>query len=91
MIYASRIKAHPHAAVANGGNQGMGAQKGGSTSRYTWPRMCLVCGSELLLQALPVQIAHKLKCWLRACGRPACWPTKAMAATLSSSKPKRRG
>jgi transposase len=60
MIDASHIKVHPHAAGAKGGNQGMGRTKGGSTPRYIWPWMRLVCRSEPLLQRLPVQIARRL-------------------------------
>ena len=60
MIDASHIKVHPHAAGARGGNQGMGRTKGGSTPRYIWPWMRLVCRSESLLQTLPEQIAHRL-------------------------------
>jgi transposase len=61
MIDASHIKVHPHAAGAKGGNQGMGRTKGGSTPRYTWPWMRLVCRSESLLQTLPARIAHRLR------------------------------
>ena len=60
MIDASHIKVHPHATGARGGNQGMGRTKGGSTQRYIWPWMRLVCRSESLLQTLPAQIAHRL-------------------------------
>ena len=49
----------PHAAGARGGNQGMGRTKGGSTVKYTWPWMRMVCRSELLLQRVPQRIAHK--------------------------------
>ena len=60
MIDASHIKVHPHAAGARGGNQGMSLSKGGSTPRYIWPWMRLVCRSESLLQTVPVQIARRL-------------------------------
>ena len=60
MVDASHIKVHPHATGARGGNQGMGRTKGGSTQRYIWPWMRLVCRSESLLQTLPAQIAHRL-------------------------------
>jgi transposase len=59
MIDASHIKVHPHAAGARGGNQDMGHTKGGSTARYIWPWMRMVCRSELLLQAVPQLIAHR--------------------------------
>jgi len=60
MIDASHIKVHPHAAGAAGGNQDMARTKGGSTPRYIWPWMRMVCRSELLLQKVPQQIARKL-------------------------------
>ena len=60
MIDASHIKVHPHAAGAVGGNQAMSKTKGGSTQRYIWPWMRMVCQSDLLLQKVPVRIAHKL-------------------------------
>ena len=66
MIDASYCKVHPHAAGARGGNQGMSRTKGGSTLRYIWPWMRMVCQSELLLQKLPRQIAHKLRASLQA-------------------------
>lgn len=52
--------AHPHAAGAHGGNQGLGRTKGGSTPRYLWPWMRMVCRSECLLQQVPSQIAQRL-------------------------------
>ena len=61
MIDASHCKVHPHAAGARGGNQGMSRTKGGSTPRYIWPWMRMVCRSESLLQKLPVRIAPKLR------------------------------
>ena len=60
MIDASHIKVHPHAAGARGGNQDMGYTKGGSTVRYIWPWMRLVCRSESLLHQVPQLIARKL-------------------------------
>jgi transposase len=60
MIDASHCKVHPHAAGARGGNQSMSRTKGGSTARYIWPWMRMVCRSELLLQKAPALIAHKL-------------------------------
>jgi len=59
MIDASHVKVHPHAAGAKGGNQDMGRTKGGSTARYIWPWMRMVCRSEFLLQAVPRLIAGK--------------------------------
>ena len=59
MVDASHCKVHPHAAGAVGGNQAMGRTKGGSTPRYTWPWMRMVCRSELLLQKVPELIAKK--------------------------------
>jgi transposase len=60
MIDASHIKVHPHAAGAKGGNQDMSRTKGGSTRKYIWPWMRMVCRSELLLQKVPHTIAGKL-------------------------------
>jgi transposase len=60
MIDASHCKVHPHAAGARGGNQAMSRTKGGSTPRYTWPWMRMVCRSEWLLQKVPVLIVRKL-------------------------------
>ena len=59
MIDASHCKVHPHAAGAKGGNQGMERTKGGSTVKYIWPCMRMVCRSELLLQRVPQRIALK--------------------------------
>lgn len=59
MVDASHVKVHPHAAGAKGGNQDMGRTKGGSTARYIWPWMRMVCRSEFLLQAVPRLIASK--------------------------------
>ena len=60
MIDASHIKVHPHAAGAVGGNQDMGRTKGGSTRRYIWPWMRMVCRSEYLLHRVPSMIVSKL-------------------------------
>ena len=60
MIDASHCKVHPHAAGAKGGNQVMSRSKGGSTQRYIWPWMRLVCRSEYLLQTVPPQIVRRL-------------------------------
>ena len=60
IIDASHIKVHPHAAGARGGNQDMARTKGGSTPRYIWPWMRMVCQSEFLLQKVPEQIVKKL-------------------------------
>ena len=61
MVDASHCKVHPHATGARGGNQGMGRTKGGSTAKYTWPWMRMVCRSELLLQQVP-QRMHSGSC-----------------------------
>jgi len=58
IIDASHCKAHPHAAGAIGGNQDMDVTKGGSTARYIWPWMRMVCRSEALSQAVPRRIAR---------------------------------
>ena len=60
MIDASHVKVHPHAAGAEGGNQQMSRTKGGSTPRYIWPWMRMVCRSESLLQKVPQQIVRML-------------------------------
>ncbi len=60
MIDASHIKVHPQAAGAQGGNQAMSRTNGGSTPRYLWPWMRMVCRSEHLLQRVPQQIADRL-------------------------------
>jgi len=57
MIDATHIKVHKHATGAVGGNQDMSLTKGGSTQRYIWPWMRMVCQSELLLQQVPMLIA----------------------------------
>ncbi len=59
MIDASHCKVHPHASGAIGGNESMSKSKGGSTLRYTWPWMRMVCRSESLLQKVPELIAKK--------------------------------
>lgn len=59
MIDASHIKVHPHAAGAVGGNQDMSRTKGGSTPKYIWPWMRMVCRSESLSLKVQQQIAHK--------------------------------
>ena len=51
---------HPHAAGAVEGNQDMCRTKGGSTPRYIWPWMRLVCRSESLLHQVPQLIALRL-------------------------------
>ena len=60
MIDATHIKVHPHAAGAVGGNEDMARTKGGSTPRYMWPWMRLVCHSECLLHQVPVRIPQRL-------------------------------
>jgi len=60
MIDASHIKVHQHAAGAVGGNQDMDRTKGGSTQRYIWPWMRMVCRSEYLLQKVPELIVLRL-------------------------------
>ena len=60
MIDASHCKVHPHTSGARGGNQAMSRTKGGSTPRYIWPWMRMVCRSESLLHQVPLLIARKL-------------------------------
>lgn len=60
MIDASHIKVHPHASGAPGGNQDMARTKGGSTPKYIWPWMRMVCRSDFLSQQVPWLIVHRL-------------------------------
>lgn len=53
MIDATHVKAHRHACGARGGSEAIGRTKGGSTPRYIWPWMRMVCRSERLLQKVP--------------------------------------
>jgi transposase len=58
MIDASFIKVHPHATGAKGGNQDMDITKGGSTPRYIWPWIRMVCQSDFLSRQVPLQIVR---------------------------------
>jgi transposase len=58
MIDSSFIKVHPHATGARGGNQDMEITKGGSTPRYIWPWMRMVCQSDFLSRQVPLQIVR---------------------------------
>jgi transposase len=60
MIDASHIKVHPHATGARGGNEAMALTKGGSTPKYIWPWMRMVCRSESLLRQVPPRIVRRL-------------------------------
>ena len=60
MVDATFIKSHMHSAGTRGGNQDMSVSKGGSTVRYIWPWMRMLCQSERLLQTVPLQIVHNL-------------------------------
>ncbi len=59
MIDASHCKVHQHASGARGGNQGMERTKGGSTAKYIWPWMRMVCRSDFLSQQVPQQIGAR--------------------------------
>ena len=61
MIDASFVKVHPHATGAVGGNQDMSRTKGGSTPRYIWPWMRMVCQSESLSLKVPLLIVSRLE------------------------------
>jgi hypothetical protein len=61
IIDATHCKVHPHAAGAVGGNQDMSRSKGGSTPKYIWPWMLMVCRSERLLRTVPRMILAKRK------------------------------
>lgn len=60
MIDSTYCKVHAHAAGAKDGNQDMRRTKGGSTLKYIWPWMRMVCRSESLLQRGPVLISVRL-------------------------------
>lgn len=60
MIDASYIKVHHAGMGAKGGNQDMGRTKGGSTQRYIWPWMRMVCRSEWLSRQVPSLIVNRL-------------------------------
>jgi hypothetical protein len=60
MIGASHVKVHPHAAGANGGNQDMARTEGGSTQKFIWPWMRMVCQSECILRKVQQRIAPRL-------------------------------
>ncbi len=66
MIDASHAKVHQHGTGAKGGNQEIGRTKGGSTQRYIFPWIRMVCHSELLQQKAPLLIVNKLKTLLKA-------------------------
>jgi len=59
MIDARHCKVPPHAAGAKGGNQEMSRTNGGSTPRYIWPWLRMVCRSESLSRQVPWQIGRK--------------------------------
>jgi transposase len=58
MIDASFIKVHPHATGTKGTNQDMEVTKGGSTPRYIWPWIRMVCQSDFLSRQVPLQIVR---------------------------------
>ena len=60
MIDASYIKVHQDGTGTKGGNQDMERTKGGSTQRYIWPWMRIVCRSEWLSRQVPLRIVHRL-------------------------------
>jgi len=60
IIDGTHCKVHPHAAGAQGGNQAMSRTKGGSTLRYIWPWMRMVCRLESVSQKVPVMILKRL-------------------------------
>lgn len=61
MIDATHVKAHKHACGAEGGSQDIGRTKGGSTPRFIWPWMRLVCRCESLSRRVPWRIARLLR------------------------------
>lgn len=56
MIDASHVKVHHDGTGAVGGSQDMACTKGGSTQRYIWPWMRMVCPSDSLSQQVPRRI-----------------------------------
>ena len=66
MIDASHVKVHPHATGAVGGNQEMSHTKGGSTQKFIWPWMRMVCHSEPLLLKVQQLTALRLRTLLKA-------------------------
>ncbi len=61
MIDATHVKAHKHACGAKGGNEAIGRTKGGSTPRFIWPWMRMVCQFEPLSQRVPSRILQLLR------------------------------
>ena len=61
MMDGSHVKAHFHAAGARGGNEAMGRTKGGSTPKYFWPWMPMVCRCERLSLQVPRRVALMLR------------------------------
>jgi transposase len=62
IIDASHCKVHPHAAGAQGGNQGMSRTKGGSIQSCISPWMRMVCQSASLLQMVQQRIVPRPIC-----------------------------
>ena len=60
MIDSTFVKAHKASIGAIGGNQEISRTKAGSTQRYIWPWMRMVCRLESLLQKVPKTIVLKL-------------------------------
>ena len=58
MTDTSHIKVYPRAIGAEGEDQEREGRKGGSTPKYIWPWMRMVCQSEYLLQRVPLRIAR---------------------------------
>ena len=86
IIDASHCKVHPHAAGAAGGNEAMSRSKGGSTQKYTWPWMRMVCRSELLLQKVPELIAKRPVRWLTGWVPGHFWLIEATIRRVFSAK-----
>ena len=57
MADAGHCNVHPHAIGARDDNLELGRTNGGSTVKYIWPWMRMICQSELLLQRIPQRIA----------------------------------
>lgn len=61
MLDGTHVKAHRHAGGARGGSESIGRTKGGSTQRFMWPWMRMVCRSESLSQRVPTRILAMLQ------------------------------
>jgi transposase len=66
MIDATHVKVHRDGTGAKGGSQEIGRTKGGSTQRYIWPWIRMVCRSESLLRLATSLTVRRLATLWRA-------------------------